>query len=536
MPRPAPQRNRLKEFHLPAPIGGVNTIASGTDMPTSDSILSYNLIGAEYGLRTRLGWREWCTGLNGEEVRSLLPFTGSTKNGSNNRLYACTTSGIWDVSGSTTTPTKIVTFPTQNNDSGWGVSTVMVSIAGHFLCYCDEANGYYVYQESNSIWTKITMGAGGSQVAGVDPGLFCFVCAWKNRLWFVERDTGRGWYLGIGALYGTATSFTFGNRFKAGGDLRGLWSWTYDGGVGTDDALVAVSGGGDLLIYQGTDPSSVSTFGLQGVWFVGGVPSGRRLCTDFGGDLLVMSSTGIQPLSKLVTGTVLYDRSQYRTAKISNLFNQLQAATATIRGWAMRLHPLDACLLVLVPTANNQPTQQLVMSLSTQGWHQYRDMPMGVCAEAWGGLLYFGTPDGRVCINDGYTDGRTLVAPSASTPIQWSLLSAYSNLGSPRKKRVQIIRPRVLSQGGAIVFQATARYGWDMSEIGPVSGVGISSGAAWDSARWDQSVWGGQYQPQSAIFGGAGCASEVAIAIRGSSTSRMTLTGVDVAYDQGGLL
>jgi hypothetical protein len=434
----------------------------------------------------------------------------------------------------------VVTFSVSNSDSGYGISTVFVTLAGHFLCYCDEANGYWTYEESTTTWLQVVNGSDPGQINTGDGGAstvnFCFVCAWKNRLWFVERDTGRGWYLDVGAIYGTATSFTFGHRFKAGGDLRGLWSWTYDGGSGIDDALVAVSGGGDLLIYQGTDPSSSSSFSLQGVWFVGSVPAGRRICTDFGGDLLILSSLGILPLSKLVTGLVLYDRSQYRTAKIANLFGQLQEATATLRGWSLRLHPQDASLMVLVPTAVNQAAQMLVMSLVTQGWHQYRDLPIGSCAEPWAGKLYFGTADGRVCTNEGYVDAVLLADPTASTPIQWSLLTGFSNLGRPSLKQVVIIRPRVLSQGGSIPFDARARYGWDMTELSVVSGGGESSGSAWDSATWDQAVWGGQYQPAARVCGAAGVGTEVAIAVRGQSSSRMTLVGIDVTWDEGGVL
>jgi hypothetical protein len=411
----------------------------------------------------------------------------------------------------------------------------MVTSAGHFLLYTDEANGYHVYTESITTWAKIGLGAGGTQVANVDPGLFAWVLVWKSRAFFVERDSGRAWYLAAGSIYGSATVFNFGTQFKHGGDLRALESWTGTGGATLDDQLVAVSGGGDAVIYAGTDPANASTFGIQGVWYVGAVPAGRRLFTDIGGDLAVMSSLGVLSLSQLTTGLVLYDRSQYRTAKISNLFNQLQAATANLRGWAMRLHPKDNAVMVLVPTAPGQPTQQLAMSLITKGWFQYRDMPIGVCAEPWEGSLFFGTEDGRVCVNDGYVDGVTLASPGVSTPIGWSLLSAYSNLGRPTMKRVSTIRPTVLSQGGAVAFQSRAQFGWNLSEQSAPAAASPALGSAWDTALWDTAIWGGTYQSQSKVSGGSGVGREMAIAVRGTSSSRMTLTGIDVAWNEGGI-
>jgi len=533
MARARVQQDRTRMAHIPAPILGMDTVSAGVSMPAGYSIYSYNVIGAEYGLRSRLGWREWCTNLGGEQVRSILPFTGSTKNGSGNRLFACTTSGIWDVSASSAAPTMVVAFGNVDADSGWGICTVMVTAAGHFLCYCDESNGYYVYMESTTTWTQ--GGLSGNPVTGVDPLNLAFVMAWKNRLWFVEKDTAAGWYLAIGAVTGAATAFRFGNRFKFGGDLRGLWSWTHGDGVSADDDLVAVSGAGDVVVYSGTDPASASTFALRGVHYAGAVPAGRKFCTDFGGDLLLMTSTGVQSMSKLTTGGALY-QGQYETARISNLFSTLQSQTGNLRGWSMRIHPKDAALMITAPIALSLPTQQLVMSLSTKGWHQYRDMPMGVCAEPWSGSLFFGTEDGRVCLNDGEVDGVLLSDPSSYSPVYWSVLTGFSNMGRPTQKQVHFIRPTLLSQGGAIPHEVAAKFRWDLTEIAAITSTPSSGGALWDAALWDQAVWGGAYNAQQQVFGACGTGPELAIAIRGASSSRMTWTGTDVNYEEGGFL
>ena len=536
MPALAAQRNRQRTFHLPAPMGGVNSVTGGSEMPASDMIYCWNLISAELGLRSRLGWYEWVTGLDGE-VRSMLPFTGSTKDGSQNRLFATTQTGIWNVSASTNNPTQVVTFVTSSVDSGWGISCAFTDLSGgHWLLYCDEANGYYTYSEATTTWLKVTQGGGGTQISVGDPTKFVAVLPWKNRLWFVEKDTQRAWYLPLQSIYGAATSFTFGSRFQAGGDLRTLASWTVDGGSGPDDRLVVVSGGGDVIVYQGTDPANAATFSIVGVWGVFGVPSGRRLTTDWGGDLLLMSTTGILPLSKLVIGNPVLDRTQYSTAKIGNLFNQLQANTAGQRGWTMCYHPKDACLMVLAPTSAGQPSQPLVMSFMTRGWFRYRDMPIGLCAAPWDGTVFFGTPDGRVCVNDGYVDGVTLASPSAYSPIKWSLLSAYSNLGAPIMKRLLFTRSTVMSIGGAVQLNVEARYRWDQTEAASPSAAVTAGAGLWGTALWGTGRWGGSYAAQQYIFGANGVGPDAAVAVAGSSTSRMTLTQVDVIYDTGGTL
>lgn len=535
MLRPVPQT--VQSAHIPAPLGGTNTVNPGSAMPTTDCIYQYNLIAGEYGLRTRPGYTEQATGLTGaleNLVRTELPFTGSAKSGSKDRLFACTSTGIWDVTDPLAVTQEIV-FSDQSLDAGYGISHVVVTAGGHFLLYCDEANGLFTYTESTDTWTQVTMGSDpATQIAGVDPATFCFVTVFKNRVWFVARDTAKAWYLSAGAIYGTAAAFDFGTKFKAGGPLVGLWNWTYDGGAGLDDSLVAISQGGDVAVYQGTDPASATTFGLKGVWFVGAVPYGRRIATDYGGDLLVMSSLGVQPMSKLVLGAT--GEKLYTTWKISNLFNRLASIYRTVRGWAIHIHPADNALMILIPTGGPEAaTTQLVMSFASGGWGQYRDLPI-VSACVWTGDLYFGTTDGRVCINRGDVDNQLLSDSESFDSIGWSLLTAFQNLGNARQKKVEMIRPTLLSQTPNASVECTARYGYNFLEPSAPSGTGGGGDGAWDSSTWDSTVWGGDFTPTQSIKGATGLGREVAIAVRGNSISRTTLVGIDVFFNQGGFL
>ena len=532
--RSSPQTHQT--FHLPAPTGGLNTVSAGSAMPLTDCILLYNLISAEYGLRTRLGWTEWCTGITGltdNLVRCVMPFTGSAKNGSNHRLFCTTSTGIWDVTESTTTPTQVLEFDVQTADAGYGVSHVVVTAAGHFLLYTDEENGLHVYSESSDTWAAVAMGAGGTQIDGVDPADLVFVTVFKNRVCFVERDTARFWYLDAGSIYGAATAFEVGTQFRAGGHLVGLWNWTLDGGSGLDDSLVGVSSGGDVVIYQGTDPDSATTFGLKGVWYAGGLPAGREVATNFGGDMLLLTRVGVLPLSRLISGGEAAG-SQYATQKIGNLFNSLMLSRSTLKGWALRLHPEDNALVIQVPTADGIATQQLVMALANRSWSRYRDLPI-YSSEVWGGKLYFGTADGRVCINTGYVDGVKLEEEDAYTPVQWAVLSAFTNMGNARQKQVLSIRPTVLSDAMPSSYRAEARYKYNFLEMGPVS---LSPGGrgTWDASTWDADVWSGEYQANQVLHGAVGMGVDVAIALRGTAAARTVLVGVDVLFRQGGFL
>lgn len=526
--------------HMPAPVGGLNTVSPASAMPVSDSMQSYNLVAAEYGLRTRYGWREWCTNVYGEvnfEVRSILPFAGSAVTGSFDKLFAATSIGIFDVTTSSSSPIIVASFGITVGDAGRGNCHVMVTSAGHFLFYADEENGLFRYEEASDTWAPVSSGVGPGEISGINPASVCFVTVWKNRVWLVEKNSTRAWYLPAGAIAGVAQPFNFAQKFKAGGSLVGLWSWTYDGGAGIDDALVGLSSAGDVVVYQGTDPADDATFSLKGVWQVGGLPQGRNVATDYGGDLLLLTRLGVVSLSRLVSGGG-DDRTQYATAKVANIFAAAMAARHFLRGWRILLHPEDNTLLITVPETDTTATTQLAMALGARSWTRYRGLPIFSCA-AWGGKLYFGTHNGRVCVNDGPVDGVELENPNAFTNIEFSLLTSFQALGTRKRKRVRLIRPVLLSESTNQVFSVAARYDFNLFDavfLPTPSLATIPGSSSWDTGLWDSALWAGEYIPSKDVRGTTGIGTDVAVALRGSADSRTVLVGFDVVFDVGGIL
>ena len=100
------------------------------------------------------------------------------------------------------------------------------------------------------------------------------------------------------------------------------------------------------------------------------------------------------------------------------------------------------------------------------------------------------------------------------------------------------------------MYAIQARYRWDMTEAySPPSPVNSPmSDAFWGGydgdplgSRWlaDDGVgagFAGAYQGKQLVFGATGMGPEIALAIRGSANARMTLIGVDIAFDEGGIL
>lgn len=523
---------RAQPLTIPAPTGGLNTVSSGTALPPGDCVVAWNLIAAENGLRSRLGYREWCTGLTGDaddKVRSVLSFAGSEP--SQNRLFATTSSGIYPATSSVDGPTLAYTFASSANEAGYGVGRVLVTSGGHFYLYTDEENGLHVYSESGATWTAPAMGGGVGEIANVDPADLVHVTVFKNRAWYTERDSTSAWYLPAGSVYGSATEFDFGAQFKAGGHLVGLWAWTYDGGAGVDDSLVAVSSAGDVVVYQGADPDDPDAFQMRGTWNMGPPPTGRDIAYDVGGDLYLLSTVALLPISQLVVGAEV---RRVVTEKIANLYNQLMITRREDRGWSMRLSPQDSALMVLHPDYDTEVDQQLVLAQGNRSWWRYRGLPMH-SAEVWEGQLYFGTQDGRVCLATGYVDAVELADPTAYEKVDWTLISAFQKLGGAAQVRVSQIRALVVADGARPELSLEARYRYDTSEVSDPDVTGAAAGT-WDNAVWDTDVWGGAASPYTLLRGAVGVGPEVALAIRGRSIDRTILVSLDAMAETGGWL
>jgi hypothetical protein len=551
-------------------------------MSPSDCIFLYNMIPFQYGLRVRSGWYEHATNVGSDYtprygdngigspmesplvyplggsavggwpgiartgVRSVLSFSGSSDKGLNDRLFACTKEGIWNVTSKTDAPTLMYTFPAQDMNSGLGVGTAFTNVAGeHFLAYCDGTNGYLLYRESTDDWVKMVQGSGtdGLSILGADPDKFRYVMSWKNRLWFAQANSAEAVYLAVGQYAGIVDNndvsaggtINFGSRFRYGGNLVGLWNWTVDGGLGIDDNLVGISSAGDVVIYAGTDPALPGAFGLKGVWWVGQVPPGRRIASTFGGDLFILSLVGCVPLSKLVAGYMIRDPNIYATAKVANLFNALMTERGNLDGWEINTHPTDNLLIINVPATPAKSQEQLTMALANKGWSRHLGIPMS-CMETWRGKLYFGTFDNRICVNDGVVDEMVLDGTS-SRPIYFSLLTSFQNLGNAQKKRLHMVRPMFMTDGTVPGYETQSRWDFDITDARPTgTALDILETSVWNQGVWDQSKWNDGADIAGRQYGTAGMGTHVAIVLKGMSNTETTFVGFDAVIESGGIL
>lgn len=454
---------------FPAPVGGINAYDSLMQMPINDCIYSFNLMPVEYGLRLRKGYSEWATGCVESpkratgEVRTIIPYESNINASIADRIFAVTDEGIWDTTNKgETSPSQLVTFTEVGDEAGRGVWVEYTGAAadapeagarGHYLFYADGLNGIWQYEEATGVWTRPPTGVDETDWYYLDPADgttktpfpindVSYVMVFKQRIWVILENDDDAYYLPVASISGELTRFTFGSKLPHGGDLRGLWSWSLDGGAGVDDYLVAISRGGDVVVYQGEDPEV--DFATRGAWFIGEVPESRRVVIEYGADLFVLSTMGITSVKGLLSGApVAMTAPTSPSQKINRFLRDDVVSGKDLAQWQLTLNPSDGFMQIVTPTPSNSAFAQYVMNLNTGAWGLWEEVPI-TCGYSTSGNYFMGASErykpGTVLLYSGSLDGTTLngsdffVANAGDDPQGfWSQVSGndYECTGGP---------------------------------------------------------------------------------------------------------
>lgn len=499
-----PGRRELNQsYPFPVGSGGWNAFDPLSQMPATDAIVMDNLFPNQGSTDLRTGFESWATGLGGGAVESLYEWGGATSK----KLIAAAGGKFWDVTLKAA-GTQIAAGYTSNR---WQA----INFKGRLIL----ANGADAPQDYD--------GAAVTAPAWTGPTLnkLIQVNAYRNRVYFVEKDTAKVWYGGVDAVAGALTDFDLSAAGQLGGSLMLTATWTQGTQTGSNEFFVAVMDTGEALIYTGANPGAAD-WEIIGRFKLG-LPMGRRAAFKVGAQLLLITNTGVEDFSTILqvgienAGTAI-------SKKITNAYKQNIAVYGNIFGWEGIYYPKGTRLIVNVPRIVNNTQDQYVMNTTSRAWCRF----MGQNANCWAvlsGNLYFGGNDGKVYHADyGQSDN--------GANINGYLKTAFSYLGGDpsRVKRLQMLRAVILAD--AIVspaFGVSINFDSDDSVNG-VPTIGSSGGTLWDEGFWDLSDWGESFvvnDEWSSIDGLCYCASiKCKISTNAVSISLQTF---DITYQTG---
>jgi hypothetical protein len=318
-------------------------------------------------------------------------------------------------------------------------------------------------------------------ITGVDSSTFINNNVFKERLFFVEKNSMNVWYLNTKAVSGVASKLDFGSVAKLGGFIQAMGTWTIDAGQGVDDYAVFVTNMGEVIVYEGTDPSDATKWALRGVWSLG--PTFTRRCfTKFGGDLLLITQEGLVPLASALQSSRLDPRVNL-TDKIYGAFAQATSLYSTNFGWEIQYFAKANMLIVNIPT--NTSKEQYVMNNITKSWGRFTGI-QATTFEVHNENLFFG--------GDGFVGKFWDTFADSGNVINATVQQAYNYFETRgQNKRFTLVRPIFLTDNGLPSVFCAINTDFDtQSQLGQVSfnPTALTVGL-WDVGTWDNNFWGG---------------------------------------------
>ena len=376
---------------VPAPIGGLNARDSLAAMPPNDAVVLENLWPQPYGCTISKGTSEYSVGFPAS-VNSLASWNSATASVAA-KLFAWSLTSMYDVTNGTIGAAIVAGLGTAT----WQ-SVSMTNSAGSHLVAVNGTDDGILY---NNVGVQRFVAGDGivnNTWNQINPTSAIQVAVHQGRLWAVEKNTARGWYLPVGQIYGIFTSFDFGPLFSRGGYLQYLATWTLDDGNGAADQLVAVSSRGEAVVYAGTNPNSSTTWGLVGVYYIGAPVAGYNSATKIGGDLALLTQRGVVSMTALLTSTRI-NRAEdvLKSSKIQFLISEATKLYSANAGWVLLFVPMYNMLLCNVPVGSTNATYQFAANevMPEAPWTKLT----GMDALSWclfNNKVYFGTNDGRI--------------------------------------------------------------------------------------------------------------------------------------------
>lgn len=487
-----PQQRTSATVRLPAPYKGLNTLDPLSAMDPSFGLSIQNFVATNQGLAVRQGYRKWATGLP-TSVTALMPY--HSRIGLQSKLFAVSGGGIYDVTSGGTVGAPVVSGLSTTNPYWQSVVQTYTTANSGILIAVNGSDAPRTYD--GTAWsncTQVASPAGVGQFSQTDSNgnpvyinNFIDVLLHQQRLWFVGTNSTKGYYCDIAQVGGTLYPYDFGPFFPNGGKLFKLATWTMDSGgsSGSQAMLVAMSDKGDVAVFQGTSPSSSTTWSLVGTYKIGS-PVGRRCTTQYEGDLLVLTQDGLYPMSRYLQSARV-ENSASLTYKIAPTISNLVAAYATTPGFEAAVYPGANVMLLNVPQSQQGNNFQFCFDTITKGWTQFTGWP-AQCFGLYNDSFFFGGTDYVALAFMGYQDGADINGAGGNNIVA-TAMTAFSSLdeafGPGVVKHVKQVQPFLVTGSTNPAMYVGVNTDFNLAQIVGSATLSPAAGAVWDSAKWD---------------------------------------------------
>lgn len=353
---------------------------------------------------------------------------------------------------------------------------------GTYLFGVNGASAGFIYDGTAFATPTVTFGTSGLTTANMS-----YVFVYKNRLYFVQKDTFTIWYLEVDSISGTAKSFNVGSEFNRGGQIMFGEKWSLDTGErgGLSEQIIFVSTEGEIVVYQGLSPDDTQTWSKVGLYRTG-VPLGKKAWVRAGGDIIIATSIGFLPVSQAIQRDYAALSPAAVSYPIEDAWNDATRRRG-MTGWNCELWPEGQMVLVSPPVASgmNEPVL-FVSNARTGSWARFTNWN-AKCMAVFRGRLFFGSEEGKVYIGNvtGYDDGE---------PYTGVYLPLFEDFGTPASRKIAGNARATTRAKSRVNDKLEAKFDFSIEMSAAPSATPVPIAGTWGTGTWGVSTWGEEQQ------------------------------------------
>jgi hypothetical protein len=311
------------------------------------------------------------------------------------------------------------------------------------------------------------------------------VMAYKSRLYFTYKDSLSFWYGGVNAIAGALSEFPLAVLCSKGGYLVGIMNWTYATTLSVTERIAMVTSEGQVVVYEGYDPSNSAYWSLVGVFDLP-KPLSRRCLVKLGGDVGILTENGLIMMAGALRSATP-GISTSLTDKIRLAYHDFVEKYKANSGWELTYHISEGALFINVPqgisSGRSNLSSQLVLNTVSSGWCLFSGWnPTTI--RSFGGHLYYANGNKIYRAWYGQSDAGAVINCRAKT--------AFMYLGSKGKnKNVSLVKPN-FTVSSLVSFKLGIDTDFSADNYATSSSFSsFSSGTPtyWDNAYWDTATW-----------------------------------------------
>lgn len=387
----------------------------------------------------------------------------------------------------------------------------------------DAATGAAVANGTTSSASSIT-------ITNVDTADLSQVWMFKERLFFIEKNTLSAWYLPVDSIGGAAVEFSFGSVFKRGGSLLFGATWSLDSGSGLDDKCIFVTTEGEIAVYEGSNPGSADTWGLVGVYQIG-KPVDKHAAVQVGGDVILVTDDGMVPLSQALVKERTALMGSAITYPIEDAWRGAVSGRSASNVISATLWQSQSFLIVSTGTKYQSLDVSFVSNAQTGAWARYLGWDVQ-CGVVFQDNFFFGSGDGNVY--QGETGGND--NGNAYTAYYVPKFSDFGDIGVKFANHVGLVS----RSAAGFDFRAYVFSNYAVGEMTAPGAIAVpDDSSVWGAGVWGTSTWGGggtligQEKWKSAGKQGFSLAPAIAITSNQVPSPQVEIIMTKVRYEVG---